>query len=312
MAEIILVHGIAQQQMTADKLESEWIPSLAGGVRVAGFPNIADRLWRLGGKPGDIETRMAFYGNLFLIPGQQGNDPGELSGEESALSEALALEWLRRAAERSSKPMIRQNGGRELAYVTNQMGAEQGSGKYVRSAVNSLSKIPWFAPYGMAFAERFVSHALKQVTTYITNEDIRSAALNSVLKLIGPETKIIIGHSLGSVVAFEAAHLMTQSLPLLVTLGSPLGFQTIVYQRLRPQPPTFPAQVSRWVNVADCDDLVAAEPDLKGLFGENIPMGAIFESGYTVDNGADPHNSCFYLGKAEVGQPVGEIFSGQE
>lgn len=75
MAVIVLVHGIDQQQKSADKLESEWLPALAGGVRTAGFPNIADRLWRAAGTPGGIETRMAFYGNLFLAPGQQGNEP---------------------------------------------------------------------------------------------------------------------------------------------------------------------------------------------------------------------------------------------
>jgi surfactin synthase thioesterase subunit len=50
------------------------------------------------------------------------------------------------------------------------------------------------------------------VTRYLTNEAIRSATLESVFKLIGPETKVLIGHSLGSVVAYEAAHRMQQPL----------------------------------------------------------------------------------------------------
>jgi hypothetical protein len=141
---------------------------------------------------------------------------------------------------------------------------------------------------------------LAQVTRYFTDEGIRSSALGSVLKLVGPETRVLIGHSLGSVVAYEVAHLIKQPLPILLTLGSPLGLQTVVYQRLRPQPPGFPPKVLRWVNVADRDDLVATEPDLGGLFGSGMPDGAVFETGYTVDNGASPHNSLFYLGKAQV------------
>ena len=82
MAEIILVHGIDQQQKSADMLESQWVPCLAGGVRTAGFPDVADRIWRDASNPGSIETRMAFYGNLFLTPGQQGDDPGEYTAEE--------------------------------------------------------------------------------------------------------------------------------------------------------------------------------------------------------------------------------------
>ena len=90
-------------------------------------------------------------------------------------------------------------------------------------------------------------------------------------------------------------------------MGSPLGLQTIIYQRLQPQPPGFPQNVQRWVNVADHDDFIAAEPNLEGLFRAGIPAGAVFEGGYTVDNGAEPHNADFYLGKAQVGKPVGEV-----
>jgi hypothetical protein len=77
VADIILVHSIDQQQKSADMLESQWLPCLTGGVRAAGYPDIADRRWRGAGKLGGIETRIAFYGGLFLAPGQQGDDPGE-------------------------------------------------------------------------------------------------------------------------------------------------------------------------------------------------------------------------------------------
>ena len=80
----------------------------------------------------------------------------------------------------------------------------------------------------------------------------------------------MIGHSLGSVVAYESAHRLTRPLPLLVTLGSPLGLRTIVNDRLRP-PPSFPLQVARWLNVADREDVVAAEPDLRPLFARDAP-----------------------------------------
>jgi hypothetical protein len=311
MAEIVLVHGIDQQQKSADKLESEWLPALSGGVRVAGFPDIADRIWRDAAKPGGIETRMAFYGYLFLAPGQMGDDPGDFTTEEAMLAEALALEWLKRTAAQATKEHIRESGGRELAYVTQQVGTEQGVGNVVRSAINSLARISWFAPFGMGFAERFVTRSLAQVTRYFSDNTIRSAALESVLKLVEPKTKVVIGHSLGSVVAYEAMHRIKQPVPLLITLGSPLGLDTIVYDRLRPQPPCFPPTVQRWVNVADRDDFIAAEPHLERLFSRSIPAGAVFEGGYTVDNGADPHNAHFYLGKSQVGSPLAEVLSGE-
>jgi hypothetical protein len=309
MAEIVLVHGIAQEQLSADSLEKDWLPALAGGVRNAGFHGVADQIWRGADGFGRISARMAFYGNLFLIADQQGADPGKLSPAEAVLAEALAMEWLKRVAERATKEKIRQTGSREWAYVAGQMGTEQGAGGFARSAIASLAKISWFAPFGMCFAARFINRSLAQVTMYLTDEVIRSAALESVSRLIGTETKVLIGHSLGSIVAYEAAHRLQQSLPLLVTLGSPLGLQNVIYHRLRPQPPAFPPNVRRWVNVADRDDFIAAEPDLTGFFSAGIPVDAVFEGRYTVDNGADPHNAGFYLGKVEVGKSVGEAVS---
>src|SRR5262249_35286071 len=158
---------------------SEWLPALAGGVRTAGFPNVADRLWRTAGTPGGIETRMAFYGELFLVPGQQGDEPPPLTPEQAQLAEVLAVEWLRRAATRATKEKARRTGTSELTYVAQQMGAEQGVGSAVRSATSSLVKLSWFAPFGMALAERFVNRALGQVTQYFTNDKVRSATLAS-------------------------------------------------------------------------------------------------------------------------------------
>src|ERR1700730_2645257 len=106
MADIVLVHGIDQQQKSADVLESDWLPALAGGVRIAGYPEVADRVWPDRGKPRSIKARMAFYGSLFLIPGQQGDDPGEFGPEEAAFAEALAVEGLKHVAERATKEKV--------------------------------------------------------------------------------------------------------------------------------------------------------------------------------------------------------------
>ena len=310
MATVILVHGIAQEQFSAESLEKDWIPAVAGGVHKAGFLDIADRLWRDRSGPVGIETRMAFYGHMFLQPDQQGDDLGDLSPDEEAWAEALALQWLERAAHRVSNPKEKQVADAELAYVRHEIGMEEAGLKELgRKALKGLAKLRWFAPYGMAIAERFVIKALAQVTRYLTDETIRRGALKAVLELTGPDTRIIIGHSLGSVVAYEAVHLMDSPLPLLITIGSPLGLDTIVYPKLRPQPPTFPPKLLRWVNIADRDDLVAAEPDLTRFFSNGIPSTGRFEATHTVDNGAKPHNADFYLTKAQLGQPVGETLS---
>ncbi|MFE6611017.1 hypothetical protein [Amycolatopsis sp. NPDC057786] len=297
MARIVLVHGIAQEQKSADTLEAEWLPSLAGGIRLAGDTALADAVWR-DARPGD--ARMAFYGDLFRKEGQQGG-ADELTADEWALAETLAAEWLRNAASSASRETDRDRARAELAQLGGPSGEPQGVRAAARPVLNALVRLKPFARLGVAFAERVVVKALKQVTLYLTDETIRERVQERVAELIGPETEVIVGHSLGSVVAYEAAHLHGRPLPLLLTLGSPLGLRTVVYERTRPQPPSVPPGVARWVNLADRDDLVAARPDLSGMFPG---ADGVLDSGYTVDNGAKPHEAAFYLAKRRTGEAL--------
>jgi hypothetical protein len=251
---------------------------------------------------------MAFYGGLFLRPGAQGTGRDELSTEQAALADDLALAWLERAAARSSSDLERRIAAYELAAVRPGPGDPQGGRSVVRGFWRRAAALPWFARASMA-AATLVKRALSQVTRYMTDTGLRAEAQRIVLECIGPETRVLLGHSLGSVVAFEVAHRLEHPLPLLVTVGSPLGLDTIIYPRLHPQPPVFPPRVRRWVNVADLEDLIAAEPNLAALFATSLPPDAIFEGGFLVDNGADPHDALFYLGQVEVGRAVGESLS---
>ena len=79
MPHVILVHGVGQAQQSADTLESAWIPALAGGIRTAGYADLADRLTNRAALRG-VEVRMAFYGNHFLDPDAQGPVGGVIQG----------------------------------------------------------------------------------------------------------------------------------------------------------------------------------------------------------------------------------------
>ena len=57
MATVVLVHGIAQEQLAAAKLEQAWVPALAGGVANFGDQALADRIWRAGTSEIDIRMR---------------------------------------------------------------------------------------------------------------------------------------------------------------------------------------------------------------------------------------------------------------
>jgi hypothetical protein len=301
MAQVVLVHGIGQERESADSLEAKWLPSLAGGIRTAGHGALADALRR-----DPLTVRMAYYGDLFRTPDQQGTDETELTAEQWAVAEPLAREWLNRLAERGTRAADRELAGQERDLL-DQFGEVQGVRAASRPALRALARTRPFARLGVGFAERFLVRALRQVSRYLTDDSLREKALARVLDLIDVDTRVLVGHSLGSVVAYEAAHLLDNPLPLLVTLGSPLGIRTVIYDRLRPKPPGVPPVLGRWVNLVDPDDLVAAEPNL--AIGFPGPAG-VLSSGYTVDNGATPHEATFYLTAGETGRAIAEVLVG--
>ncbi|MGW4790543.1 hypothetical protein [Streptomyces sp. NPDC004230] len=104
--------------------------------------------------------------------------------------------------------------------------------------------------------------------------------------------------------AYELLRDHVRPVPLFVTLGSPLALSA-VRSRLEFEP-KFPA-VEKWINHVDRDDVVAAHPNLHGFFDRSRPVGASFESTYTVDNGSSPHDARFYLGKEAVGATVARV-----
>ncbi|EKT79089.1 hypothetical protein WSS_A29414 [Rhodococcus opacus M213] len=308
MATIVLVHGIAQEQLAADTLEAEWLPALSGGVRNSGNGALADRLWR-NGRPGDIDVRMAYYGDRYLSEGAQGTSAaGKLDEAALDLAEQLAETWLQAGAEYAEDEKDRREASRQLTSIEHGEEGTMGARAALRPALNGLARLRWFAPFGVGVAGKFVWRALTQVSRYLTDESIRKYAQDQVLAQIGPETRLVIGHSLGSVVAYEALH-RTDGSTALLTLGSPLGLRNVVYDRLRPQPSCVPPNVTRWDNLVDRDDLVAAHLDLASYFPPAPGSTVAPVTAPALDNGAKPHDAVHYLTKKSTGAIITDAVS---
>jgi hypothetical protein len=314
MAAIVLVHGIDNQAESADLIENDWLPALAGGVRLAGRGDLADRLWPPRARPDAIECRAAYYGHLFRAPDRMGvgEDPRDWTPEQTALAEALALEWLEHVAERAPTGSADAEQARQALDIAREparVGA-MGRGNVLRQALKTLARVSWVADMGMYVAERLFLTSLAQVTRYLTDDATRARAREAVLGLVAADTRAIIGHSLGSVVAYECAHRLERPLPLLVTLGSPLGLRTLVADRLDP-PPSFPPRVVAWLNVANREDVVAAEPDLRPRFAQDVPTTSRFAGVWYAEPGKDkdPHRAATYLGREAVGRAVIEALA---
>src|SRR5215472_3028985 len=111
----------------------------------------------------------------------------------------------------------------------------------------------------------FVAYCFREVARYLAADDApaRARTRDHVAATIADRrARVVIAHSLGTVVAYEALHAHPGlQVDLLVTLGSPLALPGAVFDRLHPPPSSGigqrPANVRRWVNISDHSDPIA-------------------------------------------------------
>ncbi|MGP4115377.1 serine peptidase [Streptomyces sp. 4N509B] len=173
----------------------------------------------------------------------------------------------------------------------------------------------------------FIRLLFREVAEYLRSEDSpqRAAAREEVAARIARhQPDVVVAHSLGSVVTYEALHAHPELRPrLLLTLGSPLALPRAVFHRLIPAPspapvpaPTTgehaaaqlrghrPPGVDRWVNIADPGDPVAIPPGLSRHFDgvaldHTTVVGALF----------DFHNARNYLRSATTAATLAPYLS---
>ncbi|MEU9338016.1 hypothetical protein AB0D49_33465 [Streptomyces sp. NPDC048290] len=133
----------------------------------------------------------------------------------------------------------------------------------------------WIATWHGALARRVVVLFCREADTYLGDPlgerrvQVR-AALSRVLEERRP--RVLLAHSLGSVVAYETLWHRPVELDTLITLGSPLGLPGAIRDRLSLGPGNEhltgqrPPGVRRWVNICDIGDVVAIPRDLPAVF----------------------------------------------
>ncbi len=95
---------------------------------------------------------------------------------------------------------------------------------------------------------------------------------------------LLIGHSMGSVIAYDALWEMSHvdednvSVELLLTMGSPLG-QRYLQKRIKGNSlrgtDRYPLNIRHWKNLAAVGDLTAIDPRLRDDFGELVALGLV-------------------------------------
>ena len=120
----------------------------------------------------------------------------------------------------------------------------------------------------------FVALCFPEVARYLAADDApaRVQAREHVAATIADRrARVVIAHSLGTVVAYEALYARPDlEVGLLVTLGSPLALPGVVFPRLQPRPSggigLRPVNVRRWVNISDYGDPIAILRPFKTYF----------------------------------------------
>ena len=281
MSVIVAVHGIGQQFKGDAIIHREWWPALLSGLHLAGR-NLAD--------PNALVC--PFYGHLFRAAGALGAaeiDSAEVTAEEEALLESWWHEAARLEPDRVTSP---QHYASQQSLVRTPM--------LIQRALNALAQSSFFADV----YQNLIIGDLRQVTLYLNDRGIHDQARDIVRNAITPETRVVIGHSLGSVVAYEALCCDSRNAVSFITIGSPLGIRNVVFDRLTPNPGFYglgvwPGNIQHWTNIADNGDVVALEKELARCFGPRVRDARIY-------TGSDAHHGERYLTARETGDAVGE------
>ena len=308
MPKILAVHGIGQQFKSDAILHSEYWPALLDGLKLAAAqpssapsdPNQVPPAQQSSGQ--HTPSRAAahpftnaadlvcpFYGHLFRNPDSLVDPVYEVADIGPHEQDLLLALW---DAATLAEP------GKIPARSTFDDGDDPLlTPGWVQRALNALSKTRFLEK----FSRRLIINDLKQVTRYLGEPQLRESILQVVLESLTPDVEIVIGHSLGSVVAYECLCRNPGNVRTFITLGSPLGLRDIVFDRLTPKPSetcigSWPG-VRDWINIADAADILAAQKRLAPRFSEKIRD--IF-----IVGGADIHRTEAYLSSIETGKAI--------
>jgi len=306
MARIVAIHGIdsgpPEGQTDADRAadhHSQWAGSVIFGrrpVRASSDPaGFDDQLLR---SLDLADVHFVYYADLLNPP--VGTDPDEVEA-------GLAKAWLSSAASSAQDPRDRHLARQVLdAQVTTE--ESQGYQAALRSLVRGASRLRFVAEAGFRMQQGRV-RALREVSVYMGDAGARSGAQDRLRRAIGTDTRVVLAHSLGTVVAYEALQTVQQPVSL-VTLGSPLALRHVIYDRLDPTPGIVPECLRSWSDFLDRDDLVAAHSVLTRRFRSNS-QGVAPTTNRRINNGADPHSAVNYLANPAVRRVVQETLTAE-
>lgn len=281
---LVLIHGRAQGGKDPVALQASWEAALRGAWARLGTP-----------APADLTVSMPFYGTkLDELLGPVQTPLGEVVRRGGAEVPAGLTEFEAR--------MLRQmveGAGVTDADVKKELPQEvvargPANWEWVQGGFRFLSrKAPWFG--------RVALRLIADVEAYLTRKHIRKAVDDIVRPALARGPAAVVAHSLGTVVGYACLSALepAASVPLFLTVGSPLGID-VVKQYLRPPPLAIPPGVAKWVNAADERDYVA----LFATLDRNTFVDGIQNLTNIHNSRDDAHSVVDYLNQDAVAKRI--------
>jgi len=198
--------------------------------------------------------------------------------------------------------------------------------KLAKILFNAGDRFPFIIP----LLPKTIQGIAKDIHRYFINQDDIACEIRELLKqqlrpMLSANNKVLlIGHSLGSVIAYdtlwELGHVekLPGKVDLFLTLGSPLGMQ-YVQRRLNgyklKDKQRYPTNIRRWVNISSVGDLTALDRVFCDDFSHMLELGIIdsiedhSEAIYNFfrnEEGLNVHRSYGYLVNLAVGYVIAD------
>lgn len=263
---VLMIHGIGQEGSTKDELLEKWIESLHAV------------------EPGLLSSAtvdMSYYGTT-LADWTNGNTTNAVGmGRESTpvdIGDADELKFISAVMDEFASDYGIDEAQIDAAAGEAGEAAVPMDNFIARRLVGLMRVVESISPLKGALLLRVV----RQGHTYLSSLGAAKAVDSTVRPYLQRSPQILITHSLGTVVAFKLLREMEAAgtgvqIPLLITMGSPLGLDA--FKAKLGAPRRRPGFVQQWVNFYDPSDFVALG---KPLNEKNFAKG--IENDGTVDN----------------------------
>jgi hypothetical protein len=285
VTRLLLVHGRGQAGMNPDTLKGEWMATLARGATALGRK-----------VPPNIDVAFPFYGDVLDRYARDLEIPStsDLQARGSLPFDMEFLEFQAQFADEVRKRTGITDAQIEVEYGDNPQARGPLNWAWVQATLRAVDT------YGGNAGQRTLEAFTRDVFLYTTRAGVRNDIDGIVAAKLTAEPTVVVGHSLGSVVAYSVLRRDVRALnvPLYATVGCPLAVRSI---RDRLGPPRWPKPVASWYNAYDTRDVVALYP----LDAANFSVQPAIDNYGNVKNSTENrHGIVGYLNDPDVAKHI--------